>query len=292
MSIKDWTTNYPISLDSEIEMPDVVNGTDITRASQILAARDAIIQLETFVGSDIKEPGSLAATMSGVENTVQTFPPSSPGTYDDEFSGTSLDAKWSWNCAGVPNATGEEYAVENGMFNITITGDGGGMALETNCHVMEQDIPDIDTDWRVSIQVSAWVKEANNRVGIILHDGSEDISNLFDFVYRHSGDVYNSGFSMDYRIGDAWAWWDTDTLPNYVAGQTIIMGIRNDSATDTFHPGISYDGKRWAEQKWTQYDYGTDAWTPSKVGLMFWTDAGTSSDLLIAHVHWFRVTNL
>lgn len=67
MAIKDWTHVYPANLDSYTQMPVLVNGADKTRVSQIHAVRDALIQLETKVGSDNLEAGSLRSVVNNLK---------------------------------------------------------------------------------------------------------------------------------------------------------------------------------------------------------------------------------
>ncbi len=61
MTIKDWRTYYPVTIDdtSLTGMPDLDNNQDLTRVSQPHAVRDAAIAIEVLVGSDAYEYGSI-----------------------------------------------------------------------------------------------------------------------------------------------------------------------------------------------------------------------------------------
>lgn len=66
-NIKEWTSNYPTSIDTDLEMPVLVNIADDTRVSQILAVKQAIIYLETIIGSDSLEVGSIRKKVADLE---------------------------------------------------------------------------------------------------------------------------------------------------------------------------------------------------------------------------------
>lgn len=59
MALKTWSTQYPVGLDTLTEQPTLVNGTDISDVSHIHSVRDAVQALQTEVGSDLLESGSL-----------------------------------------------------------------------------------------------------------------------------------------------------------------------------------------------------------------------------------------
>jgi hypothetical protein len=59
MAIKDWTSVYPTGIDTNTEQPDLTNFVDSHRASHLTSLRDAAQALETEVGSDLLESGSL-----------------------------------------------------------------------------------------------------------------------------------------------------------------------------------------------------------------------------------------
>lgn len=60
MAVKDYTTQYPGALDTATQMPTIVGGgVDDTRASQINTIKNLLIELQTQVGSDLLEAGSL-----------------------------------------------------------------------------------------------------------------------------------------------------------------------------------------------------------------------------------------
>ena len=59
VTIKEWTTRYPTSLDTITQMPQLINGKDKSRVSHWHSVRDSIFQLQQLVGSDSLESGSL-----------------------------------------------------------------------------------------------------------------------------------------------------------------------------------------------------------------------------------------
>lgn len=52
MAIKDWSSTYPTAIDTATNMPPVVNGADVTRASQINSVASAGQALQQRVGMD------------------------------------------------------------------------------------------------------------------------------------------------------------------------------------------------------------------------------------------------
>ena len=57
-----WTTNYPTSIDTLTEQPAVTNGAVVIDASQINSLSAAARALESQVGSNLLESGSLRST--------------------------------------------------------------------------------------------------------------------------------------------------------------------------------------------------------------------------------------
>ena len=66
MAIKDWTTQYPTDLDTNVQQPVLYNDNDNTRVSHVESLRDAVQELEAKVGSDNLEAGSLRALTANV----------------------------------------------------------------------------------------------------------------------------------------------------------------------------------------------------------------------------------
>jgi catechol 2,3-dioxygenase-like lactoylglutathione lyase family enzyme len=71
MTIKDWRSLYPTVLDNTTStgMPTLINNEDLTRVSQIHALRDSIIQIETLLGTDSRESGSIRYNLQ--DNYIQ-----------------------------------------------------------------------------------------------------------------------------------------------------------------------------------------------------------------------------
>lgn len=74
MAIKDWITNYPTSLDTNTpgNMEDLVDGADLSRVSQIHSIRDALIAIETEIGTTVPAVGSLRKRVADLEGLVGT----------------------------------------------------------------------------------------------------------------------------------------------------------------------------------------------------------------------------
>jgi hypothetical protein len=73
MAIKDWITNYPTSLDTDApgNMEDLVDGADLSRVSQIHSIRDALIAIETEIGTTVPAVGSLRKRVADLEGSQQ-----------------------------------------------------------------------------------------------------------------------------------------------------------------------------------------------------------------------------
>ena len=82
MAIKDWVSSYPGQLDTDTEQPDLTNNEDVTRVSHILTVRDSIQALQSQVGSNNLESGSLRKRISDLEDGY--------GPYISELSANSL----------------------------------------------------------------------------------------------------------------------------------------------------------------------------------------------------------
>ncbi len=69
MSITEWTSTYPISLDNIItNMVSLANNVSVFRTSQFHALRNAIIELEKLIGSDSLEVGSIREQLSNISS--------------------------------------------------------------------------------------------------------------------------------------------------------------------------------------------------------------------------------
>jgi len=101
----EWVTQYPTDLDTTTQMAELDNYDDISnpagdsmRATQLNATRDAVIQLETLVGSDNLETGSLRGQSlvgRGGWNYLDTTMPAGIGapTALYQFDGTANSIK-------------------------------------------------------------------------------------------------------------------------------------------------------------------------------------------------------
>jgi hypothetical protein len=201
------------------------------------------------------------------------IPPASPSVYDDEFSGTAIDGKWTWSLD--PDAAGEYAVVENGTLHVVVSQDSAGDNL-TYAHMLYQSIGDVD--WVMTVKMNAAVKINFNRFGIFTNDGS--ITNHVQLVCAYNSTPYRW---WDRRIGGTWTYsqgqrpWGS--RPNY-------LRIAHDATANTLTMYRSDDGVGF-DQMAAAYTYS--GWTPSRIGLLFFPDVG-SADLFHAVVYWFRVT--
>lgn len=69
MAVKDWNSNFPTSIDTTNpgNMEDLDGSVDIARVSQILALRNAVIEIETEIGKTTPDAGSLRKRVSDLE---------------------------------------------------------------------------------------------------------------------------------------------------------------------------------------------------------------------------------
>ena len=74
MAIVEWSTVYPAALDTNTQQPTVVNNVDDTRSSQILTLRSVIQSLESRIGSDLNEIGSLRKRVLDLESATISLP--------------------------------------------------------------------------------------------------------------------------------------------------------------------------------------------------------------------------
>lgn len=80
MAVKEWGSNYPTSQDTGAngsdQQPTLVNGVDVTRASQLHAIRNKAHALALAVGDDSDAPaGSLRARVTALEGSTSSFDP-------------------------------------------------------------------------------------------------------------------------------------------------------------------------------------------------------------------------
>lgn len=73
MAIIDWTSNFPSSLDSTSNMQNLTNNVDDTRVSQIHAIRDAIIQIETEIGTNSPASGTIQNRLNILSTLSSSF---------------------------------------------------------------------------------------------------------------------------------------------------------------------------------------------------------------------------
>ena len=90
MAQKDWTTNYPTQLDTDTEQPNLVNNEDVTRVSHVMSLRDAVQEIQSIIGSNNLESGSIKQKLSDGAITEDTI------YYVDGDSGSDSNDGLSW----------------------------------------------------------------------------------------------------------------------------------------------------------------------------------------------------
>lgn len=68
MANKEWTTVYPGNLDTTTQMPSLVDNEDVALASQWDALRNSAFRLQSLMGSNHIEPGSVRARLGFLED--------------------------------------------------------------------------------------------------------------------------------------------------------------------------------------------------------------------------------
>lgn len=90
MAVKEWTSIFPTGIDSDTQMPTLINGTDASSVTQIHSVRDAIIELETIIGSDNEESGSVRQEITTLQDGYN-FVISKLNTSSGDISGSLLN---------------------------------------------------------------------------------------------------------------------------------------------------------------------------------------------------------
>ena len=288
MAIKDWTTNFPTLLDTDTELPSLVNFDDDTRASQINTVKSILVNLESIVGIPewTAASGTLRGKINKLENTVasgiytghmEDSPPTTANSKSDEFDGTSLDAKWTWGGAGAPSGGNETWGVADGRLYVRIDTDvGGDGAHQTIAHVLTQPVP--SGDWTITSKMKVNRRENYNRFGIWARSSDANHDDVIQLVLGYSG---SQKVFFDYRNNSTWTYEQGSIA--WIDNQAVLR-IAYVSGTNTYTMSVSMEGTVFRS-------LGTynPAWYPSVFGLLFFSNT-SSNGPFIASAEWFRVT--
>ena len=203
-TIKDFSNNYPSSKNTTTEMPDLSNFTDDRRASHVNKLKEFLIELQTVVGSDSYESGSIRANL---ENS-----------YSDAFPGSALDSSWTSSVDSNGSATVASDKLRlvqvNGESTSYVTRSATrGYIVEVTFHI--EHVSGIDSDARAIVGVSGI---ASNVVA-----GLQRVAGGVRVYARRTGAAQvNTGF-----LGQDYAWVRLVYTPtSFVVGYST-----NDSAT-------------------------------------------------------------
>jgi len=212
-------------------------------------------------------------TALSVSGTVDT-PPVSPSAYDDEFEGSSLDAKWTWSLT--PNASGESITVGNGSLAVITANDGGSDNL-ANAHMLYQSVP--AGSWTITCKMYGVGRADFNRFGLFACENSSNPSNHVQLCMGYNG---GNRVRWDRKISGSWTFDQQNiTYNNHLAYLRIVYT----TGTTTFNFYVSPDGIAWLDFS----SYAASGWTPARFGIIFFPDTSTTGTYYTS-VQWFRKT--
>lgn len=193
-------------------------------------------------------------------------PPATPNAMDDEFDGSSLDAKWSQTTGG----TNPAWSLSSGLLVADVSANKAGSLVQT--------IP--SGDWTIAAQLGPFTARisGDNHVpnGMTLDEGSST-QKSFRFVRM----LKNSGLKMLLMNLPSYTDWTSDVAEHSIPYSGFMyQRIRRSGSTYYFE--YSGDGFMWTSL-WS----GTLSFTPTKIGI---TSAGSNSVPIGGTFGWFRRT--
>lgn len=202
-------------------------------------------------------------------------PPTVSNAKDDEFNGTALDAKWTWIRAGAPSGTRESVVVSGSNLIMRCGLDsGGGGANPNEAHMISQAVP--AGDWAITTKISAIPRSDYNSAGVFCDDGTNSNVNMnvfcaSGFTSRTENNRYNAGV------------FSASNFASTHSGSICYLGMMYTSATQVHRMLVSQDGVNWSDcGNWTS------TWTPTRFGLLVWTQ-NTTYYWPPVLFDWFRV---
>jgi hypothetical protein len=234
-------------------------------------------------------PGFLDCLLEGLATKAfvgheEDTPPTAPSTKDDEFQGSSLNTKWSWTKGGAPASGSEVWGLNHGRLFANVEPDSGTgtPVFDTEAHVLLQSAP--AGDFTITAKINAARLVDQNRFGIIITDAAE--SNLLQLVMARN--TTNLEVWWERREATIWT---TRIDPITFPFSTGVLQLQYVSTTNRAFMLASVDGTVFANIRDTGNFHALSGWTPSKIGLLFWSfsAAGGNNFLRGASVDWFRV---
>ena len=136
MATIDWISNYPTSLDTDTQQPNLTNNVDVTRVSQVMSLRDALQQVQIIVGSDLLESGSLRKIISDLESSA--IPGGSTNAIQYNVGGAFTgSANLTWNGSTL-DVNGDVASTGGVKIADTTLADNGTIKYESNVFSFRQ----------------------------------------------------------------------------------------------------------------------------------------------------------
>lgn len=276
MADKEWTSIFPATgIDTTTQMPTLIDDQDTALSSQFNTVKNTLINLETLIGSDLLENGSIRQILNYAVNQGDT-PPASPSAYDDEFDGAVLDPKWTWVHGGQPSATSgifsEGWGVSDSRFWMRIIEDTAAYTSLVDAHAIAQNVP--VGNWSVWTKMKFLNWGNYNNFGLFVDNGTDNLWVLHRWVYTTSWGLNvtakNPGVSFDLF---ARAHFNDEAYLKITWNGTLF----------TFYAGV--DGINWA----VMGQITPAAWTPVRFGLYALSYSGSAAERYCSF-EFFRVS--
>jgi hypothetical protein len=209
----------------------------------------------------------------------EDIPPSSPSSYDDEFTGSgqlALDSDWSWIRRGNPDPTYGTWGIDDGRLWLNINGNGSGWDI-TKHHTLAKMSPD-SVDFEVYIKLRATVWSNYHMVGIFMDNGVDSGGSCNWVGWMRAKDGGGQVLKHDRVINGSFT---GDQAERVWYDNLVFLKIKYTHSTQLYEFLCSPDGTVW--DKSGEFD---SVFTPSRIGIYLF-DEGSSG--FAASFSWFRV---
>lgn len=225
--------------------------------------------------SVVKQADGTAAWKPVAEILDLDIRPTSPNAKDDEFDGTSLDAKWTKGTSKVAVTS-----VANGTLRMRAAGTGFA-------YMLRQPAPSGDFSISAKLSPRVPVSLSDTRPGIFMAQTSS--SKALVCGLGLSGGPANAMWIEHSNYSDTADWgafngsWSSNALGTYGGGWRYYR-MRWVSASSTIFMDFSHDGIEW--YAWTS----RAGWSqPDRIGIVIENNTGNLTADEGLHVAWFRV---